>query len=233
MSTRASPTSSRRLRSATCTTPSGSSAPEPRASLRGGDAEEDHRGDAEVGERPHLLAEALLRVLHDARHRRDRLGVVDALLHEERRDEVVDREPGLGDEAAQRGRAAQPAHARARERSRRQATATGLASSVVERTRQRERARSAATSPSMVCCVGLGVDAQAALDGGGRRDRADRDDERLRVGQRPDEVAEVVDGRRRRERDRVDPALARPGRATSGSGVGGARCGRRAGRRPS
>ena len=77
--------------------------------LRRWDAEEDHRGDAEVGERPHLLAEALLGVLHDAGHRRDRLGCVDALLHEQRRHEVVDREARLGDEPAQRRRAAEPA----------------------------------------------------------------------------------------------------------------------------
>ena len=59
--------------------------------LRRGNAEEDHRGNAEVGERPHLLAQALLGVLHHAGHRGDRLGRVDPLLHEQRRDEVVDR----------------------------------------------------------------------------------------------------------------------------------------------
>ena len=79
--------------------------------LGGGHPEEDHRGHAEVGERPHLLAEALLGVLHDARHRRHRLGRVDALLHEERRDQVVDRDAGLGDEAPEGGGAAEPAHA--------------------------------------------------------------------------------------------------------------------------
>ena len=119
MRTSESPTSSRRLRSATCTTPSGASAPEPRASLVVGHAEEDHRGDAEVGERPHLLAEALLGVLHDARHRRDRLRRVEPFLHEQRRDQVVDREPGFGHQPPQRGRAAQPAHAPRRGTSRR------------------------------------------------------------------------------------------------------------------
>ena len=55
-----------------------------------GNAEQHHRGNAEIGERAHLFAQALLRVLHDARHRHDRLGRVDAFLHEQRRDEVVD-----------------------------------------------------------------------------------------------------------------------------------------------
>ena len=74
-----------------------------------GDAEEDHRGDAEPGERPDLLAEALLGVLDDAGHRRDRLRVADALLHEERRDQVVDGEPRLGGQAAHRVGAPEPA----------------------------------------------------------------------------------------------------------------------------
>ena len=84
--------------------------PTPSASFAARDAEEDHRGHAEVGERPHLLAEALLRVLHDARHRDDRLGRVDALLHEQRRDEVVDRHACLGHEPAQRRGATQAPH---------------------------------------------------------------------------------------------------------------------------
>ena len=51
-------------------------------------------GNAEIGERAHLLAQALLGVLHDAGHRHDRLGCVDAFLHEQRRDEVVDARRG-------------------------------------------------------------------------------------------------------------------------------------------
>ena len=39
----------------------------------------------------------------DAGHRRDGLGPVDALLDEQRRDQTVDREPGLGDEPPQGG----------------------------------------------------------------------------------------------------------------------------------
>ena len=77
---------------------------------------------------------------------------------------------------------------------------------------------------------GLGVDPQPTLDGGGRRDRADRHDERLRVGKRADEVAEVVDGRRRRERDRVDLAGAHPLERRDPGWP--APSGRRGGRRP-
>jgi hypothetical protein len=84
MSTRSSPTSSRSERNATCTTPSGASAPDPVA-LHRRDAEEHHRGDPEVGECSHLLAEALLGVLEHARHRRHRFGRADAFLHEEGR----------------------------------------------------------------------------------------------------------------------------------------------------
>ena len=71
-------------------------------------AEEHHRGDPEVGEGPHLLAEALLRVLEHARHRRHWFGRVDPLLHEERRDQIVDADACLADEAAQRGSSTQP-----------------------------------------------------------------------------------------------------------------------------
>ena len=74
-----------------------------------GDAEQDHRGDAEARERADLLAEALLGVLEDAGHRTDRLRVADAGLHEERSDEIVDRQPRLGGQAAHRIGAAKPA----------------------------------------------------------------------------------------------------------------------------
>ena len=55
------------------------------------------------------LRSELARVLHDAREAGDRLGLVDALPHEQRGDEVVDREVGLGDQPAQRRGPAQPA----------------------------------------------------------------------------------------------------------------------------
>ena len=46
----------------------------------------------------------------------DRLRRVEPLLHEQRRDQVVDREPGFGHQPPHRGRAAEPAHASRRER---------------------------------------------------------------------------------------------------------------------
>src|SRR5205814_930098 len=69
----------------------------PRGILRRRDAEEHHRGDPEVGERPHLLAQALLGVLEHARHRRHRFGRVDPFLHEEGRDQIVDVDACLTD----------------------------------------------------------------------------------------------------------------------------------------
>ena len=104
ISTRSSPTSSRRSRSATCTMPSGSQAPEPSASLVAGHAEQDHAGHAEGGQLGDLLAQRLAGVLHDAGQRLDRLRLGDALPHEQRGDQVVDRQPGLGHHPAQ-GRA--------------------------------------------------------------------------------------------------------------------------------
>ena len=96
-------------------------------------------GHAEVGERVHLLAQALLRVLHDARHRHDRLGRVDALLHEQRRDEVVDARGGLRRPgAAARGCGAAGASA-VRGTSRLDGTGQRLASSVRCRAGDRER----------------------------------------------------------------------------------------------
>ena len=76
-----------------------------------GDAEQHDGRHTEIGERPHLFAQALLRVLHDAGHRHDGLGRVDPLLHEERGDEVIHAHAVLGDQPPQRGRTAQPAHA--------------------------------------------------------------------------------------------------------------------------
>ena len=110
ISTRLSPTSSRSVRSATCITPLVASACRAAGVLGGRDPEQHHGRDAEIGERPHLFAQALLRVLHDAGHRRDRFGRVDALLHEQRRDEVIEPDAMLRHQTAERGRAPQPAH---------------------------------------------------------------------------------------------------------------------------
>ena len=150
MSTSASPTSSRSVRNATCTTPSGASACEPRGVLVARDAEQHDRGHAEVGERAHFLAQALLRVLHDARHRDDGLGRVDALLHEQRGDEVVDAQPVLGDEPAQRRGTAQPAQAVFGERHAIDGTRRCRRGPAAERRRTSSRARPS-TRPSMVC----------------------------------------------------------------------------------
>jgi hypothetical protein len=77
--------------------------------FRGRDTEENHRGDANVGEDPDLFAEALEAVLDHAGHGVDRFGFAEAFLHEERSDEVIDAHPGFGDQAPQRRGAAQPA----------------------------------------------------------------------------------------------------------------------------
>ncbi len=86
--------------------PSGSQAPEPVASFDCRDAEQHDRGDAEVGELADLLPQRLTRVLQDAGQRADRLRLVDAFADEERSDEIVDADLGLGDETSHRGRAA-------------------------------------------------------------------------------------------------------------------------------
>jgi hypothetical protein len=75
--------------------------------LRRRHAEEHHRWDSEVGERPHLLAQALLGVLKHARHRRHRFGRVDPFLHEEWRNQIVDVDACLTDESPQRRRTTQ------------------------------------------------------------------------------------------------------------------------------
>ena len=112
-----SPTSSRRSRSATCTMPSGSQASEPVGVLVRRDAEQDHRR-ARRGRpaRATSLRSDSPGVLDDAGQRGDRLRLVDALPHEQRGDQVVDREAGLGHEPAQGRRAAQPAEAALGER---------------------------------------------------------------------------------------------------------------------
>ena len=84
--------------------PSGFQALGPDGVLVRGHAEQDHGGDAELGQLGDLLAEALAGVLDDAGQRDDRLRLVDALAHEQRSDEVIDAEAGLGDETPQRRR---------------------------------------------------------------------------------------------------------------------------------
>ena len=94
--------------------------PRPRALgvLGGRHAEEDHgRARRAPASSCDLLAQRLARVLHDAGQRRDRLRLVDALAHEQRRDQVVDPETGLGDQPAQGRRAAQPPQPALRARS--------------------------------------------------------------------------------------------------------------------
>ena len=72
--------------------------------LGGRDTEQDHRADAEVGQSRRLRLRRLLAgVLHDPGQRaRSDCGVVDALAHEQRGDQVADARPG----SRRRGRAA-------------------------------------------------------------------------------------------------------------------------------
>ena len=72
-------------------------------------SEQDHARDAEPSELRHLLAERITGVLHDARETRDRLRLADALPHEERRDEIIDRHARLGNQPTQSRGAAEPA----------------------------------------------------------------------------------------------------------------------------
>ena len=72
----------------------------------GGYPEQHHRADPEVGEFAHLGHQRLDGVLHHPGQRTDRLRGIDALAHEERRDEVGGMKSRLGDEVAHRGRAA-------------------------------------------------------------------------------------------------------------------------------
>ena len=73
-----------------------------------GNAEEDDRTDAEIGELAHLLAQAGASVLHHTRQRGDGLRLVDAFTHEQRRNELTHVELSFGNEVAHRCRAAQP-----------------------------------------------------------------------------------------------------------------------------
>ena len=73
-----------------------------------GYAEQDHGRHAERRELGHLLAEGLPAVLHDAGQRWDRDRFRDALADEERGDEIIDGESGLGDESTDGRSPAQP-----------------------------------------------------------------------------------------------------------------------------
>ena len=203
--------------------------------LGGGDAEEDHRGHAEVGEGAHLLAEALLGVLHDAGHRRDRLGRVDALLHEQRRDQVVDaeaapRRPGAA------GRACAAAGACvARGTSRRRwlppVTAFGVVEPRLSRSATPKRARRVATRPSMVCSAASASTRRprctAVADVTGPIDTTSG----LRVGERPTAAQKLstVDDDVNVTASTSPDAHARERRRV---GRPRARCGRRGARRP-
>ncbi len=121
-------------------------------------------------------------MLHHARHRRDRLGRVDALLDEQRRDEVVDRDAMLGDQAAQGRGAAQPAQPALGERHAERLLAE-LAQESLDQAVDRVR-------------IGLDVDPQTPAPGGLARDRTDRDDRRRGAGpsaeRRPDRASQKL-----------------------------------------
>jgi hypothetical protein len=78
--------------------------------------EEDHGLDAEVGQLTHLVAETLAGVLNDTREGTDWLRNVDPLADEERSNEIVDAQPGLGDEISKRPAGTKPARPGKRER---------------------------------------------------------------------------------------------------------------------
>ena len=59
------------------------------------DPEQDHPGDPEICQCPYFLAQTLLSVLHHARHRDHGIRFADALLDEERGDEIIDVHAGL------------------------------------------------------------------------------------------------------------------------------------------
>ena len=101
-------------RAATWTTPSGSSPPEPRASLRAGTPKRMTAGTPRSASARTSLRRLSWVCWTHPRHRRDRLRVVDPLLHEQGGDEVVDRQPGLGHQPPDGRRAPQAPEAAAR-----------------------------------------------------------------------------------------------------------------------
>ena len=80
-----------------------------------GNAEQHHRPDPESVKLRDLRPQGLPGVLELARHGDDGLGLVDALAHEQRRDEVGGVEPVLGHQPAKGRGPAQPTHAPLRE----------------------------------------------------------------------------------------------------------------------
>ena len=76
-----------------------------------GDAEEEDRRDAQLGDLGDRLAEAVERELVLAGHRGDLAPQVRAVVDEQRVDQVVDRQPMLADQVAEPGMAAEPAGA--------------------------------------------------------------------------------------------------------------------------
>ena len=102
MSTSSSPRAERSSASATWTMPSGSQAPEP-VGVLGSAAPRRGRGRGRPSEARRLASATSERtgVLALPGHRGDGDGVVDPLAHEQRGDQVVDAEPGLGHQAAQ------------------------------------------------------------------------------------------------------------------------------------
>ena len=89
----------------------------------------------------------------------DRLGRVDALLHEQRRDEVVDRARASADEPAQRRACAAAGAAAARGTAR--LNRTGRVARVRSASKRTDERGDEAVDGVL---VGLGVDAEAAVD---------------------------------------------------------------------
>ena len=76
-----------------------------------GNAEQQDRRDAQLGDLGHRLAEAIERELILPRHRRDLAPEVRAVIDEQRVNQVVHRQPMLADEVAEPGVPAEPAKA--------------------------------------------------------------------------------------------------------------------------
>ncbi len=74
-----------------------------------------HRADAGGGQRRRFGGRQIRRQAIVARHRRNRLAMVPALAHEQRRDQLIGRHPRLRDKRAHRRRATQPAAAMKRQ----------------------------------------------------------------------------------------------------------------------
>ena len=142
-----------------------------------------------------FLAQRFERVLELARHRRDRDGVGDALLDEQRRDQLPGSQIGLADQRAERRRAAHPSRPLLGEAHARDSTYDA------PRTRS-----SAATSPSIVCGRATAETRRPCARASAAVTGPDRDD----LGVAPDHAHradEPADRRRARERDGVDVSV--------------------------